>query len=221
MDNQTYSKIDSILQSAKGDLLNMSWYVYTIIKDSDTPEKGLQYFYETYYDSIDSSEETILETHFSEDDSRCLKEQFGKLIDAMLENTQSRNLLEEEFYAELWNQVINCSFFPTDDQRAFALYYIWIDKRIPYYHLADGKHMSNEIYRQYTAELSNEIKKMLYILNTSTLSQKTERASLLLEILEGIDLEDKKVVFLSQLISELNTKNRFSELSELIRRLPQ
>ena len=220
MNNEIKMQIDNILTTSKSDLLNLSWYVYGMIKSSDTPEIELRYFYETYYDSIDSSEENILETHFSEEDSKHLEVQFGKLIDAMLDNTQSRNLPDNEFYATLWNQIINCSYFITDDQRAFALYYIWIDKRIPYYHLSDGMHMSNEAYRKNTEELIDEIKKMRYILNASYLSQKTERASLVLDILEKVNTKEKQVVLLSQLIAELKTENRFPELSEMISRIP-
>ena len=218
MNNQTHAQIDDLLHKAKSDILNLSWYVYLIIKESELPADNLQYFYETYYDSINSSEETMLDLHFSEDDSKSLKKELGKLIDAMLGTLQSRNLSEKTFYTELWTQVINCSFFTSDDQRAFALYYIWIDKRIPYYQLDEGRRMSNETYKQYINDLSHEIKKMLYILNTPSLSQKTERASLVLNILQSIENEDKRIVLMSKLISELKN-DRISELSELFNRL--
>lgn len=219
MANNRRLQIDELLTTAQSDLLNLSWYIYHIIGDSETPEDDLRYLYETYYDSASTSNEKTLETILSKEDSKSLKKMYGELIDAMLASVQTQNLSEEEFYDELWNKVIHSPFFPSEREQAFALYYVWIDKRVPYFQLGEGKRMSNESYRQYISELSLEIKKVLYILNTSSLSQKTERASLILDIIQGISSRDKQIVLLSNLISELGEKSKLSGISELLEKL--
>lgn len=219
MENNRRLQIDELLNTAQSDLINLSWYVYEIIAGSDTPEDDLRYLYETYYDTASTSNEKTLEIIFSNEDSKSLKNKYGALIDAMLASVQAQNLTEDKFYNELWNKVIHSPFFTSKREQAFALYYVWIDKRVPYFQLTEGRRMSNESYRQYISELSPEIKKVLYILNTTSLSQKTERASLILDIIQGIPSRDKQIVLLSKLISELGENSKLSEISKLLQKL--
>lgn len=201
------NRIDELVLKSKADIIDLSWHIYQLIKEKSKPWEGLQYLFVTYYNAIESSEEFELESHYTEEDKRALKKQYGRIVDRMLISIQSNNMAEGDFYHDLWDRVINGSFFTTDKERVFALYYIWIDKRIPYFQLSDGRKMSNETYSNYIDKISDSIKKMIYILNASSITQKTERASLILKIMQNLGSEDEQIVFLSRIITEIQDDN--------------
>lgn len=189
------------MRKADGELQDISYAVYNIIKKSDVKNQAslLQFFIERSED-IESNEEMHIEKIYSEEEKYQYRIEYGKMIDGTLESLIQKGYSCEKFYSDLWKFIENSPVLSDDKARAFAVYYIWIDVRVPYFELDDGIKMSNEDYSTISDKLSNKIKKARFIL-TAPANQRTERASRLLDILEGLNDNKEKTVFLSQIIS--------------------
>ena len=113
----------------------------------------------------------------------------------------------QEFYRSLWIGICNSGIITTLIERAFAMYYIAIDKKIPYFYLKSGVLMSNEEFRACMKKNEENLQKIRFIL-ASEYSQKTEEASLVLnELINAESFEDQIIIMtgvLSILRSEQN-----------------
>lgn len=122
----------------------------------------------------------------------------GKLI--------KENMDEKDFYDELWKKGIqNNPLFEQEDEKIYALYCVWMDRRIPYYKLDMGIRMPNEEYKEITVKNEARIRKAVFVIN-SDFSQKTERASLLNKILDESKSESEKAVILAQILDAMIQK---------------
>lgn len=167
-----------------------------------------------YSEDIESSKEHRIEKVFSEEDKYQFTSQYGKMLDGFLEALLRENLPCIDFYKKLWEFISKDSLLVEKKQKAFALYYIWIDVRIPYYQLQEGIKMSNEDYQAYNRDLGETIKKARFILFAPT-DQKTERASRLVDLLDTLDDKREKAVLMSHI---LRMNNRNDVLARLLQR---
>ena len=85
-------------------------------------------------------------------------------------------------------------------ERAFALYYIAVDSRSPYFNVGSGMKMTNERFNQLIGETSEAGRELQFVLALNS-QTKTEEASLVYNILEKMDTDEKKVIFLVRLIT--------------------
>ena len=131
---------------------------------------------------------------------------YGKMIDGALEALLRENLFCHEFYVKLWEFIEQNTLLIEKKQKAFALYYIWIDARIPYFELEQGIKMDNEVYREKIERIDPLIKKARFILY-APMSQKTERASLILKLLDELHDEEGKAVLMAQVIGMIDRRN--------------
>lgn len=120
----------------------------------------------------------------------------------------------EDFYKTLWDSY--CTIFKSEKEKAFAFYYTVTNKAIPFQYLGKPLSMSNEQFRVLTEKNKNNINKIKYI-NQSRYTQRTERASLLLNCINEIEDFDSKVVVLSHAISILgpNPRDIFSDSKDI------
>lgn len=214
---ETKDHILNILKEVSGSRADIAYEIYGMIaRCSGHEAEALAFFYE-YSEDIESSEEHRIEKVFSEEDKYQFTSQYGKMIDGFLEALLRENLPGNTFYAKLWEFINNDGLLVEKKQKAFALYYIWIDVRIPYYQLQEGIKMSNEDYQAYNKDLKETIKKARFILFTPT-AQKTERASRLLDLLDEVDDKREKAVLMSHI---LRMNNRNDVLARLLRRKEQ
>lgn len=124
---------------------------------------------------------------------------YGEYVNTLLSTTLNkayRESMEEiEFYTILWNGIERSGVFSNVEEKAFGLYYIAIDRRIPYFQLEQGLQMENDEYQNYLRKNLEMIKKMCFI-TRSDFSQRTEEASLLLNAVDEIkDPKEKAAVF--------------------------
>ena len=140
---------------------------------------------------IEPSNEERVKAIFSKEESLELEEMYGQMINGMLAALLTKNLSVNEFYEELWGAIVDNPILKEEKVKVFALYYIWIDMRIPYFQLDKGIKMSNEEFADITRQRLDDIKKMRFIM-TAPLEQKTERASLLLNMLDTVKEKKEK-----------------------------
>lgn len=146
-----------------------------------------------------------IENHFSRDEIAEYESVYGDTIDGLLNSTIKKCNLgfipAENFYKSLWSAL--CTNFPALKEKAFAFYYVLIDATIPYQYLGKPVSMSNERFRELVKKNKKSIDKIKYIM-ISGYTQRTERASLLLNCLNEIDDFESKTVVLAQAIPLLN-----------------
>lgn len=118
----------------------------------------------------------------------------------ILGNLVKRNLEVNEFYLSLWDAINGTAFFATDLDTICAIIYLCNSTRIPYYKLDDGLKMDNEEFVKIAKDNIEHLNKMIYILSVG-LEQKTEVASLLLQVLDGIEDPKTRVVLFAHLVS--------------------
>lgn len=184
----------------KVDHLNLVAWVYDRIKDSDSPENCFSFFLDNA-DSIESDETCTVDARYSSNDLERLKKEFGRITDVIFEKMLEKNLDESKFYYSLWNALSNNPLLDTTESVVFAIYYILIDSRIPYFKLSKGITMSNAQFARITDKIQRDIHKARFIIKTPQFGQKTARASVLLELLDSKTVEEERVVLMAQILS--------------------
>lgn len=216
---ESKSKIASYLSQVphKSEMnkINICAYVYPIILQSDEPPKVLQYFL-VFGERVRSTETNQVCEVISETTLSTLKEEFGSLVDALLEQALGENLPESDFYSRLWTAINNTPFFDRDNAKIFALYYIWIDVRIPYFQLPDGLAMSNQEFQVISDEIRSSIQKARFALKTNKFKSRTSRSSVLLEIISNQKDDKERAVLMSYILAYANQTEPIREAIERI-----
>lgn len=192
-------RIVMFLQNAKGDKIDIAAVVYDMLCQEKNVGDALRFFLEKA-DDIESSESKEVTVCLTANEKQELNKNEG-LVANMISKLIDERLEPDAFYNELWKKVIQADdFFKERKERIYALYRIWRDGRIPYYKLEEGLKMSNEKFHEIVREHRNEIEKAVFILN-SDFSQKTERSSLLVRVLDSCKSEEERAVILAQILA--------------------
>lgn len=222
---ELYIEIDSFLSEVrnetKTDRINIcAWLFPKLCSDSAVAPKVLQHFFESS-EIIESSNIIIVDKRISESDAKELKRQYGALVNALLEEMLSQNLPITAFYQKLWHVITSSpSFDGNDKAKIFAVYYIWIDDRIPYFQLESGLQMSDQDFLEISKSLHPKIQKARFILRTSFFSQRSARASVLLDLIESTKNKKERTVLFAHILSFSEPAAIRSEaMKELLSRL--
>lgn len=218
--NSTVEHLREFLSTANGSSFNICAYIFNVIKDTEAQLQP-KLFKEAaiLYEEVDTDESENAPISPYEVQKESLKENYGNIVNSIIEFHTRQQYSTELFYQNMWLTINNSVFFPTEAGRVFAFFYTLIDKRIPYYELQEGYQMSNDAFSALRKKHWEVLQKVRYILSIS-LSQKTERASLLLNELgieiprsdapvESINAYEKQLIILVEAIQTLNTDNRF------------
>lgn len=201
----TTKKIEDILKKASGEKLDIACKIYREISVCAGHESEALEFLCSYSENEESSGEWIVDEEITEEEKHQYVSSYGKMIDGSLEALLRENLPVKEFYSKLWEMIQNNTILESEKKKAFALYYIWIDARIPYFELEEGLEMSNKEYREYIKTHEEVLKKARFILLTPT-DQKTQRASRLVKLLDELSDEKEKAVLMAQIL-EMRAKS--------------
>ena len=166
-----------------------------------TEESAIQQLLASLEDKA-SEDVTDQETLASVPDILYYLPKYKKLVDGIIGFYSTQGYEEDIYYEKLWSVLCNVVADAEGIEKGIALYSVLLNRRTPYYYLGKGTRMSDEQYRAISSELSEPLSKMLYALSLD-FSQKTELASLILSMLQGIESEEKQLVFLSQMISTI------------------
>ena len=191
--------ITELLQTSSGDQTDLAYAVYELIEQSEHFKPELFMFFIETSEDLDTSEEKRIEKIFSEEEKYQYARDYGKIIDGTLEALLKKHYEKEKFYQELWNFIEENPLLDTKKLKAFALFYIWVDIRLPYYVLDDGIKMSDDDYQDICQKLSEDIKKARFILHVPT-EQKTDRASIIVKLLESLQDDKEKAVLMAHIL---------------------
>ncbi len=178
--------------------------VYRLIVCQEDQSDVLQYFLENAVE-IQTFREENQSLYFTDETLYSLKNRCNKLIDGILTKLLQQGLECGKFYRKLWNSIQDGALLDLEEEKIYALYYLWIDIRLPYFSLDKGIYMENDKFREISDKRCKEIKKACYILE-APLQQRTEQTSLIIQILEGCESEEEKAVILAQIFSYLERR---------------
>lgn len=188
----------NFLQNVDGQPFDICDVLFKMISASDPTQQDelFQYICELF-GTIKSNEKTpapISEYNAQKDR---LEEQYGDIVNSIIKTFGQQNSEEKVFYHSLWSIINESLLFDTDAKKIFALYFVLIDKRIPYFKIDDALlySMSNEHFSELIQKTAREGQKIRFILKAD-ISQKTERAAILLNEF-GITIptcDDQKII---------------------------
>jgi len=181
-----------------GEDIDIIGQVYDIISRQPDKGKALKFFLENA-DNFVSVKDRIVEEQFTKEDLKQLKNQYYKFVKQLLYVLLGQDLPVEKFYEQLWLVLGENVLLPSDREKIYALYVIRSDIRIPYFRLEKGVTMEEDEFNEITLRKKKEIKKSLVIVRANY-DQRTERSSLLMEILNGCS-EREKIVVLAHILS--------------------
>lgn len=179
--------------------------------------KLLQYVCELWA-TVKSSKEIDVPEKISKVNYEKMKSLYGEAVDSALIAYTRKGLMEgwnrEEFYDYLWEFISTNIMWSSMEEKAFALYYIAIDARTPYYNVGIGLKMSDDDYSEIQDEIFEAIREFRFIIALD-FPQRTEEASLILNILNHLSTEEQKIVLLSRIIGYY--KDRINDIINQVR----
>ena len=130
----------------------------------------------------------------------------AEIANRFLPNMIKANPDEDTFYIKLWQRFHSDDLFPDREDRIALLTKVWVDPRIPYYKISEGIKMENDEFERINSELSEAIKKARFIVYVG-IQQRTQRASLLMDLAKEIQDPRQRSVFWSVVFSMLLQKD--------------
>lgn len=201
--------IGSFLGRIKGDKLDIAALLYARIQKEENPTAAFQYFLENA-DEVVSSEEEEIENSFTAEESKRLQKKCDVLIAGIIENLLAENTSAQEFYQRLWTDgICNNALLQDEKEKAYTLYRIWQDSRIPYFQLDQGMKMSNETFMECSEKNRHLIKKAFFIINSS-FEQRSQQGDLLLRVINECETDEDKVVVMVQILGNIERKVLFN-----------
>lgn len=209
--------IDYIMKNLSGKRENIVYRIYEELAAAyEEAPAALRYFCEYAVNNTDTSHAQKRETTeeiFGSDEKAYFIMAYGKLIDGALEALLQKNTSYEKFYVELWDFIEHNTILKEKKQKAFALYYIWIDARIPYFKLDEGLRMDNDRFKELAEKLLPVLMKARFILLTPT-EQRTQIASRILKLLDNAAGEEEKAVVMAYILGMLETRRETEKKKE-------
>lgn len=173
-------------------------YYQRYLKDSPDSQENFRIFCEEI-NYIQSDKRLKLDVNGVVAEYERLYNEQKETVELIVNNLESKNESENEFYIQLWEQWRNETLFPTDEKRIAMLIQLVGMDEIPYYQLSKVKEMSDKEYENRTNNIILQLKRAIYVIN-SKYTQKTQVATQLIEIESQITDEVDKVVFLAQIM---------------------
>jgi hypothetical protein len=194
-------QVDAILALTKGSPINISYALLKTLESAHSEDQPalLRYIAE-HFGITETSDEIPIDVFITADELSALKTQYSKVVDSMFDMILQDRPSAVCFYSALNSMIVHNSVFTDEKSRAFAMYWILIDKRIPYFELGQGLKLANEEWQAISRKLTLEKQKARFIL-ASDFSQKSEEADLLLKELDS--KEDQERVYLLGFILHL------------------
>ncbi|TDL06452.1 hypothetical protein EUA04_17180 [Mycolicibacterium obuense] len=205
-DDRLLREIEGIFVFGEGRIVNKCYAAFELLEqfsDASRP-KAVQATAE-WIDNAESSKEIQVPVFINSNEQADLESRFGPVVDQLLDLILSDNHSVVDFYGELWNLVQN-PIFHDRKAKAFAFYWVMIDKRLPYFQIGPGYRMTEEEWRAATKRVSKKLAKLRFIL-AKDFRQKSEEASLLLQELDEMTDLEERIRALSYLIFYLRRES--------------
>ncbi len=204
--------VKNLLCSYRGELIDCCLYFYNSVKEELYAQQVecFQVLCEEY-GSVKSNETVILENAIPKSELDILTDQYGEYVNQVLSSLLKKSYIERyssrQFYHNLWAAFINGGIITLEKEYAFAIYYVIIDRKIPYFFLERGLQMDDQIFESYMIENRDVIAKLRFILNHS-FTQKTEEASLIVQELTRLETFEEQVIAMVAILSTLRDEQK-------------
>lgn len=150
--------------------------------------------------NLEDIENIDIDHYFSKEAISLISNDIFQLENRIMENLIQQKMTEDEFYQNLWGKICDSTLLPDKKAQTAFLVCLWFDFRIPYYQVGQGCRMEDEEFAQLCDQIWPTIKKAYFILSIP-MAQKTQRASLLMELADGIEDERERIVFWALVIA--------------------
>lgn len=190
---------DTAEKYANGNIFDFLVIVYQELKkESGNRTTLFRKFAERGYQNFANNKDS--EPHIlSKSDLIDLLGKYQTLVNGYIDYLVSENPSTDLFYQKLWKFIHNPDMF-YDEYSSTAGFLLAVKHpMLPYYELPDGIRMDNEIYREYNKRLKQPINKLRFIVSRKY-AQKTEKASVVLSVLDEADSDEEKAVLLARLL---------------------
>lgn len=181
-------------------------YVYRYIEGQQDGSDLLRQFVEHIFEKFSVDKNADL-TVISKENLGELIGKYRTLIDGYVEYLVSEHMQEEEFYRRLWSIIHDRTLFRDDQASMIAFMLVVRSPLLPYFYLPDGLQMGNEAFRDCMKKLDMQLKKVRFILECNY-SQKTERASVLLSVLDETEDKAEKSVLMAKILDWVVENNK-------------
>lgn len=172
----------TFLQNAGGEDFDKCDILFKMISAVEVEQQSelFQFVCEIYGTISSNEKEQIPVSDYSTQKDR-LSEQYGDIVNSLIKAYGQQNESEQVFYKRLWSIINESMLFDAEAKKIFALYFILIDKRIPYFKIDESLlySMSNDRFKELLKITAKEGQRIRFILK-SEFSQKSERAAVLL-----------------------------------------
>jgi hypothetical protein len=178
-----------------------------ILENSETARQGFQFFLtqarmpQFGQDEIPEELFDVAENEIDRPTQKRLRDMENQVVKGLI----LQDVPEDEFYDELWARLNDTILISDIDQKSYFLRQMWLDQRIPYFRLGPGISMDNETYGKYVKRLETPYKKMRFALHANY-SQRTQKASILMQIADDIPDEEERIVFWSLVLAHLENQ---------------
>lgn len=180
--NNSKKGILSFLQNSDGEIFDKCDILFKMISAVDPEQQSelFQYVCEIFGTVKSYGKESIPVSEYNAQKDR-LEEQYGDIVNSLIKTYCQQNEDENIFYYTLWSLINESLIFNTDAKKIFALYFVLIDKRIPYFKIDESLlySMSNERFSELLQKTAREGQRIRFILKADV-SQRSERAAILL-----------------------------------------
>lgn len=191
--------LTDILQRTNSSRIDIAVDVYGLILQQENQVEALHFFLEEAED-VEMMQEQQDSHHFSQEELENLKKRYDKLVEGIISNLVSQKLDQQCFYSKLWDALQNNPLISSEKEKGYVFYRVWTEEMIPYFQIDDGLQMDNEKFHEICQKRRIEIRKAFFVL-ASSLKQRTETSSLIMQILDSCEAQEEKAAVLAQVIA--------------------
>lgn len=197
-DKTNREKLRVIISHAQTDV-NLCAVAYKMMKACDSEERSQAF--EEFIKSVrrDESDGSMkLPVVITKREEANLMSRYGSYVDQKLEQLLKENLEESEFYVKLTDFIFNDEMLQDGKAGSIAIFDCVIDKRLPYHKLdtTSAITMDNDQFAEVMKSIGDEALEAIDSAMSHDFKQKTERAGVVLALIESQERREERVVML-------------------------
>lgn len=198
----------TLLNTSKGRKIDLSFELFQIISTEKSQKDKIEALEFLCEHTIGASSDGAVEVreYYTDAERTELKNTIGAFVDSVLKYARLKAYREHfepiEFYKLLWDMIFNNGSLNSEKENAFALYWILIDRFIPYVYLDDKLNISLDVANNFIDSNLLSAHRMRYIVSFP-LGKHTICSSLIMQELEAANSMEDKAILLAYAMSEL------------------
>lgn len=202
-DKTNREKLRVIVSHAQTDV-NLCAVAYKMMKACDSEERSQ--VFEEFIKSVrrDESDGSMkLPVVITKREEAYLMRRYGSYVDQKLEQLLKENLEESEFYTKLTDFIFNDEMLQDGKAGSIAIFDCVIDKRLPYHKLdtTSAITMDNDQFAEVMKSIGDEALKAIDSAMSHDFDQKTERAGVVLALIESRERREERAAMLIRAFS--------------------